>query len=57
MPIIMKRMTPAEKEALRKVGSEGGKAAADKLTPEERKARAKAAGIASGKARKKKVRK
>jgi len=51
----MKKLTKAEREALRKIGGKGGKNASANLTDAELKARARAAGIASGKARRKKA--
>lgn len=51
----MKKLTKAQREALRQIGSIGGKNVSQKMTPAELKARAKAAGIASGKARRKKA--
>ena len=51
----MEKLTKAEREARRKLASAGGKALAKKLTVKQRKARARAAGIASGKARRKKA--
>lgn len=50
----MEKVTKAVREARRKLASAGGKALAKKLTPTQRKAIARAAGIASGKARRKK---
>jgi len=51
----MERLTSKERSALRKIGSKGGKTASGNLTPEERKAKARAAGLASGKARRMKA--
>lgn len=51
----MEKLSKAEREARRKLASEGGKALAKKLTPKQLEARARAAGIASGKARRKKA--
>jgi hypothetical protein len=51
----MEKLTKAERDALRKIGSRGGKSVSSKLTQAERKAKARAAGIASGKARRKKA--
>lgn len=42
------------KKAIKKLTSRAGKASASKLTPRQRKERARLAGIASGKARRKK---
>ena len=49
----IKRIPKGAREYLKQLTSKAGKASAAKLTPKERKERARLAGIASGKARKK----
>jgi hypothetical protein len=49
----MEKLTKVERSAIRKLTSKAGKASAKKMTAAQRTARARAAGIASGKARKK----
>jgi len=51
----MDKITKAERSALKKITSKAGKASAEKLTPKQLKERARAAGIASGKARREKA--
>jgi hypothetical protein len=50
------KITPDERRAIRKAMSALGKTSAAKLTPEERKERARQAGLPSGKARRKAIR-
>lgn len=48
------KLTKQMKAFFQEIGAEGGKAAASKMTPEQRKERARNAGKAKGKARSKK---
>jgi hypothetical protein len=51
----MDKLTKAERDALSAIGKRGGKSGSRKLSKAQRKERARLAGIASGKARRKKA--